>query len=1068
MLPRCVFATSLLAAVAFAQNTAGIDFFESRIRPVLAQKCYACHSAKGVAQGRLMLDSKDGLLKGGSRGTAIIPGDPEHSLLVRAISHTDPALSMPPSGRLSDDEIAAFREWIRNGAPDPRTGEAPAPRPGVDFARGRKHWSFQPIKNPALPKVRLSTWPRSPIDRFVLASLERKGLRPAPAAGRRTLLRRVTFDLIGLPPAPQEIAGFVADRSPRAFEKVVDRLLASPHYGERWARHWLDLARYAETSGHEFDSEKPDAWRYRDYVIRAFNEDLPYDQLIREQIAGDLLPQPRLAAGGTRVESPIGSGFFALHEERNAADDLAEVQSEKIDNQIDVLAKTFLGLTVACARCHDHKFDPIPTSDYYSLAGVLHSTRQTEISVDSPAVRQEIDSVHRRIGETNQQAAAILNSVRSRAAKGVGQALLQPPAEWKAMLERAAKEPDHVLHPLAVLSQVSEKPFAERLSELRSKLDSIAGEHSRRNDVVFSDFRSGDYTGWESNGPAFGASPLHTVPPNQALSGWRGAGLANSFGAGSNTLTGLLTSKSFVIDKDYLHVRMAGTPDRTRRREHGALRFTLQVAGRPAFLNADKDGVFEWKTNRLTLQKGLRCYFVIADRAPDGYIAVEKIVFSDSRTPPVLDRPLNRYVRAILSQTGLDSIEALAESYQRAFLEASALPAPAQAADPDAQWLLASLTPAGKFEELRTLLAESDQATLAALVKERAAHEKAFPAPTYGMVSREDHPHDVPVLVRGNLAEPGPVVPRRFLQVLAGESAAPFTQGSGRSELAEAIARPDNPLTSRVIVNRVWQHYFGHGLVRSVDNFGLTGERPTHPELLDHLATRFMASGWSLKAMHRAIVLSSAYRMSSRPWPRAARADPDNRLLHHMPVRRLEAEGIRDSILAVSGALDPATYGPSVPPHISAYQDGRGKPQSGTLDGNGRRSLYIGVRRNFLTPLLLAFDYPLPATTIGRRGASTVPGQALMLMNNEFVAEQARRWAARLIAGTSDPRARIRRMFEEAFARPATLQEIARIEGFVAEQQRLYRNAAEADRERAVWTDVTHVLFNSKEFIFLR
>ncbi len=1041
----------------------GTEFFERKIRPLLAEKCYTCH-AKTATSG-LRLDSKAGTLRGGTRGAAIVPGDAERSLLLRAVSYQDAALAMPPTGKLSAEQIADLTAWVRMGAPDPR--EQPAERPAetppaaksLDLTEARRFWAFQPVRAQRPPAVRRKNWMRTPIDAFLLAALERRGLQPAPAADRRTLLRRVTFDLTGLPPTAQEVDAFLADRSPRAWEKVVDRLLASPHYGERWARHWLDLVRFGETSGHEFDSEKPDAWRYRDYAIRAFNQDLPYDRFIEEHLAGDLLDERRRSPGGGEWDSALGTGFFGLHEERNAADDLAEVQAENVDNQIDVLAKTFLGLTVACARCHDHKFDPIPTTDYYALAGVMHSTRQHEEAIDTPARRQEMESVAGRLARANARIAALLGPARRAAVESLKTNLLEPPKTWKSFLERAAKEPDHVFHPFAVLSQPSAKPFPERVAELRGQLEEALRRPARTGDIVLADFAAGSYDGWQAHGPAFGAAPSTLVPPNQWLAGYQGGALANSFGAGSDELTGVLISKSFLVERKYLHVRMAGTVDRTRRREHGVLRLTLQIAGRPAFVNVDEAGVFQWKTTGITRNLGLRSFLLIADRSRTGHIAVDKILLSDDNKPPAL--PPNPLVAAMLGEAGLDSPERLAEAYQRLFARALAGEYP----EAGARWLLAAIDPEGKLENLASRLAPDDAARLVEMGKERAAAEANLPQTTYGLVSSEDEPRDSRVALRGNLANPGAEVPRGFLQVLSADGAGRFRDGSGRRELARAIAVGENPLTARVMVNRIWKHHFGEGLVRTVDNFGRTGERPSHPELLDYLAGRFVASGWSIRAMHRLILASSAYRMTSRPGARAARLDPENRLLHHMPVRRLEAESIRDSILAVAGTLDRTLYGPGILPHISPYQDGRGKPESGPLDGRGRRSIYIQVRRNFLTPLLLAFDFPPPATTVGRRGITSVPAQALALMNNEFVADQAQQWATRVCSRQSEPRERIRQMFLEAYGRPPAPAEIAQAREFLREQEAL---AAASSSETGPWASLAHVLINSKEFIFVR
>ncbi|MBM3735364.1 MAG: DUF1553 domain-containing protein [Acidobacteria bacterium] len=859
----------LAAGVAWADTAA--EFFEKSIRPVLVEKCQPCHNSKLKApMGGLRLDSAAGLRKGGDTGPAVTPGAPEKSLLLKAIGYRDLDLKMPPTGKLADEEIAAFRRWIEMGAPDPREAGAPASKvSGIDLAEGRKFWAFQPVGKAALPTVRDSGWPSSPVDRFILAGLESRGLRPAPPADKRVWVRRVTFDLIGLPPTPAEVTAYLADSSAEAEKAVVERLLASPHYGERWGRHWLDLVRFAETNGHEFDNTKLDAWRYRDYVIRAFNQDLPYDQFVREHLAGDLLPNPRLTADGAFLESPLGTSFYWFGEVLNSATDSVKSRADEVDNQIDVISKAFQGLTVSCARCHDHKFDPIRTADYYALAGILHSTDVREAVIDSPARAREV----------------------ARSAPGA-------PA------------------PL---------PVIEGAGDVR----------------------------WTASGAAYQA-PVSAGAP----------------------LAGSLTSSKFRMPSLWVHIRMRGSAHDGNAKEDAALRVTLIADGHKS-LHAFPSGKpeFEWKTLRATKEIGRLCYFEIVDRSTSGFLQVERIVISDSSEPP--------------------------------------------AGDPGEPVQLSGAVQA--------------------------------PPSAFGMIATDLDPADVRLHIRGSHKNLGEPVARGFLAVIAGEQQTPV-RGIGRLELAERIASPSNPLTARVMVNRIWKHHFGHGIVRSADNFGRMGERPSHPELLDYLARAFVESGWSIKEMHRMIVLSSAYRMSGRVAPEAAKLDPRNDLLHHMPVRRLEAETIRDSLLAVSGKLDRTQFGPGVTPHISRYQDGRGKPKSGPLDGAGRRSIYIQVRRNFITPMFLAFDYPLPVSSIGARGVSTVPSQALMMMNNELVVDAATAWARRT-EGEPDAARRIRAMYQEAFGRTPEQWELNETLAFV--------------RQRP-WADLCHVLFNSAEFVYVQ
>jgi len=748
--------------------------------------------------------------------------------------------------------------------------------PAVDLERGRRFWSFKPVVKPTVPRVRRTAWVKAPVDAFVLAKLEERGLEAAPPLDKRSWLRRVTFDLTGLPPTPTEVEAFLSNGSERAYESVVEGLLASPHYGERWARHWLDLVRFAETNGHEFDNNKLDAWRYRDYVIRAFNEDISYQQFVREHLAGDLLPTKRKSRDGSFWESPLGTGFLWFGEVLNSATDSVKSRADTVDNQIDVVSKTFLGLTVACARCHDHKFDPIPTADYYAMAGILHSTYVREAVLDTP--------------------------------------------EREAEIRRAAGDP------------------GAGHGSARLKL--------REGDILFG-------AQWQATGEAFGRST-------------------------AQELVGSLTSQKFRMPKLWVHVRLSGTKSDGRRNENAKLRVTVVADDHKSqhMVPTGKAG-WEWRTSRMTKEIGRESYIEIVDRDRAGFLAVDQIVFSDHETPP-----------------GVEVVD-----------------------------------DGGSVE----------------------AHSRAgVPESTWGMISKDEDPRNVKLHVRGDHKNLGEEVSRGMLQVIGAQ---PVSSGSGRLEMAEWLAGDKNPLTSRVLVNRVWKHHFGRGIVRTTDNFGLTGDRPTHPELLDWLAATFAESGWSLKSLHRVMVLSNTYRMSGEAGDQTKQLDAPNDLFHHLPPRRIEAESIRDAMLAVSGALDRTLYGPGVPPHISPYQDGRGKPESGPLEGNRRRSIYLQVRRNFLTPLFLAFDYPLPVSTIGSRGVSTVPSQALMMLNNEFVGRQAVRWAERVNREEPEEERRIARMYLEAFGRPPEEQE---------------KRETLAFARRAGWADLAHVLLNSVEFIYVR
>jgi len=833
------------------------EFFEKRIRPVLAERCEGCHS-KSPRAG-LQVTSRQNLLRGGDSGPAIVPGKPDESRLFQAIRYTDKNLQMPPTGKLPDEVIADFRQWLVMGAPDPRTDEPISPvKKGIDWEQARKYWAFQP----------LAAGNKASID----AILKPQG----QAVPDNVWLRRVTFDLIGLPPTPQDLSAFLAHPDKAA---AVDRLLAMPQYGERWARHWLDLVRYAETNGHEYDNEKNDAWRYRDYVIRALNDDLPYNQFVREHVAGDLLPNPRLSKDGSYLESPLATTSFWFGEILNSATDSVKSRADQVDNQIDVFSKTFLGLTVGCARCHDHKFDPIPTADYYAMAGVMHSTRVREAVIDSPKRQAEIASVLQR--------------------------------------------------------------YPSRAPAQAPKLQ------LREGDELFSGFET-----WRREGQGMRVSN----------------GVADSAGPGSLAAVGSLTSQKFKMPRFYVHVLLQGTKYEKPRLGEGDLRLTLVADDYKSshFFPSGAEG-FTWKSERMTLSKDRTCYFELVDRSRTGYLAVAAIVISDHKDPP-----------AILENASLPTF------------------------DPNPEL------------------------------------EAALPPSTFGMISRDEDPANVRLHIRGSHQNLGAEVPRGFLQVLSREPR-PIGESSGRLQFADWLTQDAQALLARVMVNRVWAHHFGTGLVRSTDNFGVMGDKPANQQLLDTLAQRFIASGWSLKALHREILLTETFART-------------------VPIRRLEGEAIRDAMLQLSGRLDKTLYGPSVVPYISKYQDGRGKPPSGPLDANGRRSIYIQVRRNFLTPLFLAFDYPLPISTIGTRGSSAVPSQALMLLNNEFVLEQARLWAKRTIAENRTPEDLVRSMYLEAFARPPAAAEQSAVLEYL-------HSHGDSEESRA---DLAHVLFNTAEFTYVQ
>lgn len=939
-----------LAANGVRADDAALTFFESRVRPALVEHCVACHGPE-KQKGGLRLDHGSFLAQGGDNGPAVAPGDPGASRLLDAVGYANVELQMPPSGRLPEAVVADLHMWIVGGAVwpvEPIPGAAPVE--AFDLAARRAaHWAWQPLQTPSLPAVDM-TWPRNGMDTFVLAKLTEAGLAPAPPATPSTLLRRVTFDLTGLPPSAADAQAFAQDTQPGAYERAVDRLLASVHFGEHWARKWLDLTRYAESYGFEQDFGIPEAWRYRDYVIRALNADLPYDQFVREHIAGDLLESPRRDPATGSNESILATGWWRMYQSQHAPVDVRLDHAERIDNQIDVFSKTFLGMTVSCARCHDHKFDAISTADYYGLAGIFRSARQDYVELDPGS-----------------QIAAAAQQTKSIHARGVALLRAQHPAPPPAS---------------------AEVPMA-------------SGD-------VFEDFEDG-YAGWFPAGVAFGEGPTGApdwmphkgaglaLPPGVAHSGRHGA-----------ALRGTLRSPSFRLSTDRILLRASGSQSTIRLVIEGyMLRDIVPLLFESTWLDVNHGPEFRWlEMAGLKKYEGCQAYLELSDPG-EGYLGVDRVAFSNGPPPEV----------------AIDTVPAF------------------------------------------------DTAALTPLALEMENTLRALPAPARAFALAEGNGVDEPVFVRGNPKNHGPVVPRRFLEAIAGTDQAPVGAGSGRLALAGQVLDPANPLTARVFVNRVWHHLFGRGIVPTVDNFGAMGQPPSHPELLDYLATRFRTEGWSIKRLIRELVTSETYRMSSIAQdPRAEEIDPTNSLLHRMPLRRLPAEPVRDALLAVAGTLDANWGGPSVQAYISPFMGGQRRPEtSGPMDGARRRAIYLEVRRNFLPTFLQVFDFPTPDTTRGARNVSNVPAQSLVLMNDPFVAEQAQAWGARACASeAASPEQRIESLYWEAFARPPQPQEIATALAFLREQTAHYAGPApESLRDPRAWADLCHALFTLKEFIFI-
>jgi mono/diheme cytochrome c family protein len=991
-------------------RTADLEFFEAKVRPLLVQHCAECHSAKaGDPEGGLSFDSRAEFLS--AEGVAVA-GKPDESLLVKVVRY-DGDLQMPPDGKLPTAAIQTIEEWVRRGLPWPDDATpAGTTKSGVeafDIAKRKaEHWCWHPPRVAAAPAVKNAAWCTGDIDRFVLARLESAGLEPAAEASRETLVRRAAEILTGLPALPADVARVTSDPDPHAFDRYVDQLLASPHYGERFARHWLDVARYGEARGHEFDFLIPNAWEYRDWVVKAFNEDLPYDQFVREQIAGDLIERPRIDAKTGANESVVGTGFWFLGEAVHGPVDIAQDEADRMDNCVDTFGKAFLGLAMGCARCHDHKFDAISNEDYYALTGMLMSSSYRQVPFETLEANL---AVARRLDDAEVQARRRLLPLIEAALGPAGSRPAEPPPETD---ETPSASGETVIADYT-RGEDSTPIIADALAWGRSTVP--AGEPLLLPEV-------------EGLPRELRVEPLGHARSDAVWSATRSTGERDTPPLGTIDRAGrvLRTPKALIKDGVIWH----------RVRGHVQI-FTvvdghLLLSSGPIYgghvIKADTVGRWKWirqdLRKDLTWESGRIVHVEYAAIA--GAVSVAETVAAIEQ-PKRSDPPLPATVNTLLAAPGFD-------------------------------WN----APAAKraVDEAVTLAAARD--AILADVKLESATAPAI---------LDGNGIDQYVLLKGSAARRGELSPRRFLEAIDGPIQPEWPRhSSGRRELADRVLDSANPLTTRVIVNRIWHHLFGRGLVPTTDNFGKLGEAAADPvaqALLDTLAMRFREEGWSVKHLVKEIVTSSTWRMGSGRNARAVELDPLNLLLHHYPLRRLEGEAVRDKILAISGRLDRTVGGPSVEVFITEFHDGRGKPKSGPLDGDGRRSIYTKIRRNFLPSFLLAFDMPVPFQAMGRRTVTNVPAQALTLMNDPFVTEQAAVWARKILRDESlSTEARIDSMYREAFARAATAEERLAAAEFLAAQAAQHGvSLTDQPRHEATWADLAHALITTKEFIFV-
>lgn len=1073
------------------------EFFEAKIRPVLIEHCYECHSkAAQKVEGGLFLDTRTGIRQGGDSGPSVVPRDVGQSLLINAIAYDDSFYQMPPDGRLPKNVVADFIQWIRLGAPDPRNGEVTQQsKKQIDFELERNFWSLKPITAVSLPQLptRLSNIQaaHSAIDHFVLPKLDDAGFDPAPRATKQVLLRRATFGLLGLPPSWEDVKRFLVSNQPDAFAREIDRLLAAPQYGERWGRRWLDVARYADSNGLDENLAYANAFRYRDYVIAAFNKDKPYDQFVQEQIAGDLLGET--TDSDVLSERLTATGFLSLGAKMLAEDDPIKMRMDIIDEQIDTIGRTFMGLTMGCARCHDHKFDPIPTADYYSLAGIFKSTKtmDTFTVVAQWQERPLADPVVlARQAEQEQNIAAQAQNI-AQIIKAAGNELQQLERQHVGDYLLAGAHRLDLDRKLASTPPLGDNPTTDIQGILR-----IEAEAADRHNVNIDTTSYGKGIGVLVNkGPTPNFAEYDIEVP------------ANGF---------------YQID-----VRVASAASRPCQLSINGTTFKTDFAGQvtggffPPNQKWFVEGFFPLSKGSNTLRLEQPQFFPHIDKlclTPVESEAVNgtyKPIDSKFIPKPELIQSWAKYLESIdgnqealfapflsirngapfkqwstfekttLSQILPENLKPtvleVANAYQTLFAtrtpQETSLPRPDPSLTAFVDKILADANgPFGEIEKLEKYFTPETIKNLATTRAQKKELEDSLPSlPTTMAVTDYEQVENVRVHIRGNYLTQGELAPRQFLQVIAGNQQSPIGDDrSGRLELAQWMTSPQHPLTARVIANRIWLGHFGEGLVRTPDNFGRLGEMPTHPELLDWLAQRLIGkkpsgSSWSIKTLHRAIMNSSTYQMSSLWNANAAELDPENRLLWRKQRLRLEAEAIRDSLLAVGDSLETTFGGSLLPTANRAYVTSTANVDP-VVYANNRRSIYLPVVRSAIYDFFVAFDFPDASVLNGKRQSTTVAPQALFMMNSKLVEDQTKRLAQQLLdSDAANDRARLQQAYEILFSRSASGDEIEQALAFMTQYEKA-SNAANPNsptNRLSAWQSLCRALISTSEFIFV-
>ncbi|MFO1041136.1 MAG: DUF1553 domain-containing protein [Planctomycetaceae bacterium] len=1085
-----------------ADDAADGAFFESKVRPLLVTRCLECHGSEKPKAG-LKLDSREAILAGGESGAAAVSGKPAESLLIDVIGYRN-TVQMPPKAKLPEGEIAILTEWVRRGLPWPNSkpsSPAAIPAGTADFTDEQKSfWAFQPVGRPLPPVVKNDAWVRSPVDRFILNDLETRGLSVAREADRRTLIRRVTIDLTGLLPTPDEVSEFVADASPDALERLIDRLLASPRYGERWGRHWLDLARYADSNGLDENLAYANAFHYRDYVIRSIRADKPYDRFLTEQIAGDLLEVSPTESDADRFDPLIATGFLCLGAKMLAEDDPVKMQMDIIDEQVDTIARAVMGMTMGCARCHDHKYDPLTTEDYYGIAGVFKSTQTMDTftvvarwherplaTADQLKYRDELQqsaNLQKQAVEKIRQ--QTLESVMTEARNHVGDYLLAATRDFQRaeLAKPRGDDPNVAKIAGAILIEAEDYARGNVLKDRESYGKGIGVLVNRGETPNFTEYDV-DVASPASYQLELRYAAASSRPVKVSINGQ----LVKPDAAGN--VTGSWTPES---QKWFVECVVSLKAGRNVIRLEQPVFFPhidkllLTPAEIPSESSTSPKVPESIPSVRLipSLQQQWTKVLVASKSDPKSILTAWHQYMATGKL--TVDNSIENGVARLLGDAQPSSLVQLSTRYQKLFSEAHRTWDEFKASDagkganalPDAVLESARLLlidPKGPMAVPADIESHFPAETVTQLKEGReelARREKVIPKFSEVMAVADSKPENLKIHLRGSHLTLGREVPRQLPRLLSGKQPRELADGSGRLQLAKWLASREHPLTSRVMANRIWQWHFGHGLVRSPDNFGKLGERPSNPALLDWLASEFSGTAespraWSLKGLHRKLMSSATYRQGTDYNPAAALADPENRLMWRFNRQRMDVEVLRDSLLALSGQLDESPGGSLLPTANRAYVTSTANVNPAVYNSN-RRSVYLPVVRSALYEVFTAFDFADPSTLAGQRDQTTVAPQALFMMNSQFVFDQSRVLAERLQKQEHGAvEGRIRHLYNLAYGRDPSEAEVSRGTGYLEKLRTAMTAAgiAATEIESKVWTSYCRAILSANEFVYV-